>query len=165
MNGSAITRSVWMSSFSMMVLGVLLGRKGVGAVKEVVMYVGNVLTVMMGGCCNAQNALSLCIVAMLCITLRYDHLSVLNNILTFFLKKWNGFFFHKSSLHNSGLHIQFEHGGAKCISPTPGPITFTVVDVSGIHKVAIDFCNCRTNCQRTLHRYSYMLTNSISTPH
>ena len=109
------------------------------------MHVGNVLTVMMGGCCNARHALSLCIVAMHCIALRYDHSSVLNSILTFFLKKWNGLFFQKSSLHNSGLCIQLGHGGAKCISPTPGPITFTVVDVSGIHKVAIDFCNCHTN--------------------
>ena len=66
-----------------------MGRKGVGVVKEV-MHVGNVLTVMMGGCCDARHALSLCIVAMLCIALRYDHSSVLNSILTFFLKKWNG---------------------------------------------------------------------------
>jgi CxC2 like cysteine cluster associated with KDZ transposases len=62
-----------------------------------------------------------------------------------FLKKWNGLFFQKSSLHDSGLRIQLGHGGAKCITPTPGPITFTVVDISGIHNVAIDFCNCRTN--------------------
>src|SRR5271155_1406731 len=60
-------------------------------------------------------------------------------------KKWNGIFFQKSSLYDSGLCIQLGHGGAKCIAPTPGPITFTVVDVSGIHNVAINYCNCRTN--------------------
>ena len=77
----------------------------------------------------------------------------------FFFKKWNGHFFQKSSVHSAGLHIQLGHGGAKCIAPIPGPITFTVidvsgiysvaidslVDVSGIHSVAIDFCNCCTN--------------------
>jgi hypothetical protein len=52
-----------------------------------------------------------------------------------FLKKWNGSFFEKSSLHDSGLRIQLGHGGAKCIAPSPGPNSFTVVDVSGIHNV------------------------------
>ena len=32
-----------------------------------------------------------------------------------------------------------------CIAPLPGPNSFTVVNVSGIHNVAIDFCDCRTN--------------------
>jgi hypothetical protein len=65
-----------MSSFGMMVWGILLFKKGVGHVKEVAMHVGNVLTVMMVGCCNARNALSLCIVAMLYIALRYVYTSV-----------------------------------------------------------------------------------------
>ena len=74
------------------------------------------------------------------------------------------FFFEKSSLHNAGLCIQLEHGGASCISPKQGPLAFTVVDVSGIyfiaftsaivnkenhllgiHQVVIDFCNCHIN--------------------
>ena len=64
----------------------------------------------------------------------------------FHLKKWNVYFFEKLSVHDLGLHIQLGHGGAKCIAPTPGPIiSFTVVDVSGIQMVAIDFCDCRTN--------------------
>jgi hypothetical protein len=62
-----------------------------------------------------------------------------------FLKKWNGLFFEKSNLQDSGLRIQLGHGGAKCIAPTPGPSKFIVVDVTGIHKVAIDYCDCRTN--------------------
>ena len=56
-----------------------------------------------------------------------------------FLKKWNGSFFEKSSLIDAGLRIQLGHGGAKCIAPTPGPLTFIVIDVSGIHNVAIHF--------------------------
>ena len=42
----------------------------------------------------------------------------------------------------AGLHIQLGHGGASCISPKQGPLAFTVVDVSGIHLITIDFCNC-----------------------
>jgi CxC2 like cysteine cluster associated with KDZ transposases len=55
----------------------------------------------------------------------------------FLLKKWNGDFFEKSSLRDAGLRIQLGHGGGKCIAPTPGPITFIVVDVSGIYNVTI----------------------------
>jgi hypothetical protein len=83
--------------------------------------------------CHAFHRIEVC--SLLCLKQFSDH----------FLKRWNGSFFEKSSLHDSGLRIQLGHGGTKCISPTPGPIAFTVVDVSGIHKVAIDFCDCRTN--------------------
>ena len=62
-----------------------------------------------------------------------------------FLKKWNGFFFEKSTLQDAGLRIQLGHGGAKCIAPAPGPSKFIIVNVSGIHNVAIDYCDCRTN--------------------
>ena len=73
MNGSAFAKHAWMNSFGMMVWGILLFKKGVGHVKEVARHVGNVLTVMMVACCDVRNALSLCIVAMLCIALRYVH--------------------------------------------------------------------------------------------
>jgi hypothetical protein len=43
------------------------------------------------------------------------------------------------------LRIQLGHEGAKCVSPSTGPSAFTVIDVSGIHGVAIDFCDCRTS--------------------
>jgi hypothetical protein len=76
MNGLAIAKPAWMSSFDMMVWGVLLVRKGVGAVKEVVVHVGSVLTVTMVGYCDASNALWLCIVAMLSIASRYVHSSI-----------------------------------------------------------------------------------------
>jgi hypothetical protein len=57
--------------------------------------------------------------------------------LLFTFKKWNGSFFEKSSLRDSGLCIQLGHGGGNCIAPTPGPTTFIVVDVSGIQNVVI----------------------------
>ena len=53
------------------------------------------------------------------------------------------FFFEKSNLGNAGLRIQLGHGGATCISPKQGPLAFTVVDVSGIHFITIDFCKCQ----------------------
>ena len=54
-----------------MVWVVPLVRKGAGAAKRI-MLVGDVLTAMMGGCCDARNVLLLCMLAMLCIALRYD---------------------------------------------------------------------------------------------
>ena len=77
---------------------------------------------------------------MLCIILRYGCFFYFK-ILFWGFWKWNGLFFKKSSLHNAGLHIQLGHGGASCISPKWGPLAFTVVDVSGIHLITIDFCN------------------------
>ena len=57
----------------------------------------------------------------------------------------NGFYFCRSSLHEAGLRIQLGHDGAKCISPISGPPAFTVTDLSGVHCVAVDFCDCRQN--------------------
>ena len=73
MNGSFIAKHAWMSSFGMMVWVILWFKKGVGHVREVAMHVGNVLTALMVGCCDARNASSLFIVAMLYIALRYVH--------------------------------------------------------------------------------------------
>jgi hypothetical protein len=58
-----------------------LARKSVGAVKKV-MVAGNASTVMMGGCCDARNALSPYILEMLCIALRYVHPHSYNSFLT-----------------------------------------------------------------------------------
>jgi CxC2 like cysteine cluster associated with KDZ transposases len=60
-------------------------------------------------------------------------------------KVWNGSFFNKSNLSDLGLRIQLGHGGACCSNPLPGPLDFLVFDVSGIHHVAVDFCDCRIN--------------------
>ena len=61
---------------------------------------------------------------------------------TFSLQKWNGKFFEKVSLAALGLRVQLGHAGAPCPCPLPGPTDFMVFDVSGVHTVAIDFCNC-----------------------
>ena len=64
-----------MNCCDMMVWVVRSASKGVGAVKEK-MLAGNAWTVMMEGYCDARNAWSPYIVAMLCIALRYDHPSL-----------------------------------------------------------------------------------------
>ena len=58
---------------------------------------------------------------------------------------WNGNFFVATSLKDLGLRVQLGHGGQPCVSPSEGPKKFSVLDTSGIHYVAIDFCDCRTN--------------------
>jgi CxC2 like cysteine cluster associated with KDZ transposases len=60
-------------------------------------------------------------------------------------KVWNGSFFAKSNLKDLGLRVQLGHGGACCSSPLPGASDFVVFDVSGVHQVAVDFCDCRSN--------------------
>ncbi|GBE85897.1 hypothetical protein SCP_0804210 [Sparassis crispa] len=52
--------------------------------------------------------------------------------------------FHRETLKNLGLHLQLGHApGDQC----PNPIRafgdgFIVMDISGIHKVGLDFCGC-----------------------
>jgi hypothetical protein len=42
-----------------------------------------------------------------------------------------------------GLRVQLGHPiGVACINPRPVPKPFYVLHFSGIHEVAVDFCNC-----------------------
>ena len=70
--------------------------------------------------------------------------AIINNLIISF-QKWNGTFFQKSSLCAAGLRIQLGHGGAACPSPPLEPAKLTIIDLSGIHDIAIDFCDCRQN--------------------
>lgn len=65
-------------------------------------------------------------------------------------KVWNGSFFDKSNLRDLGLCIQLGHGGDCCSSPVSGSPDFLIFDVNGVHHVAVDFCDCRSN--RFLHK-------------
>ncbi|KAK6992523.1 CxC2 domain-containing protein [Favolaschia claudopus] len=56
------------------------------------------------------------------------------------VQSWDGRFFQRTSLKALGLRIQFGHAG--CTRPRPGHQSFVVLDVSGIHEVAVDFCAC-----------------------
>lgn len=57
-------------------------------------------------------------------------------------KHWTGFFYEKTSLQSLGLVIQLGHDGPSC--PSPGSVhkDFIVVDLSGIHTVNVQFCEC-----------------------
>lgn len=62
------------------------------------------------------------------------------------IEHWNGSFFQKISLKSLGLRIQLGHCiGLQCSNPTP-PLNddFVIVDVNGVHAVALDFCGCQT---------------------
>ncbi|KAM6492465.1 hypothetical protein JOM56_012189, partial [Amanita muscaria] len=60
-------------------------------------------------------------------------------------EEWNGLFFLKVSLQSLGLRIQLSHGGEQCLHPTSAPQGFCIFDVSGVHFVTVDFCNCVSN--------------------
>ncbi|KAG2152984.1 uncharacterized protein EDB93DRAFT_1239811 [Suillus bovinus] len=57
------------------------------------------------------------------------------NMLLHRLKKWDDRYFHPMTLKQLGLHIQLGHSAAF-------DDDFTVIDVHGIHEVALDFCDC-----------------------
>lgn len=74
------------------------------------------------------------------VSLVFHSHTVISNCCT---QRWNGSFFERMSLKECGLLIQLGHSGLHiCPRPTPGPKNFTVVDTSGIHQVAVSFCNC-----------------------
>jgi hypothetical protein len=38
--------------------------------------------------------------------------------------------------------MQLGHGGDCCPCPQAGPLSFVVVDTTGVHHVSIDYCDC-----------------------
>ncbi|KAI0054741.1 hypothetical protein BV25DRAFT_1785935, partial [Artomyces pyxidatus] len=59
------------------------------------------------------------------------------------MEKWNGTHFEAMSLKEMGLRVQLGHlPGRQCKFPEPGSSNFVVIDVNGVHKVALDFCGC-----------------------
>ncbi|KAG1908791.1 uncharacterized protein F5891DRAFT_1124415 [Suillus fuscotomentosus] len=57
---------------------------------------------------------------------------------------WNDSFFQPTSLKKMGLHVQLGHTPSeKCYNPHPSSSDdFVVIDVHGVHKIALDFCGC-----------------------
>ncbi|PPQ87021.1 hypothetical protein CVT26_005108, partial [Gymnopilus dilepis] len=69
------------------------------------------------------------------------------------ISKWNGSYFERISLKALGLRIQLGHPpGEKCVhSETCADDDFCIIDVNGVHNVAIDFCGCgQSNQQHTV---------------
>ena len=67
--------------------------------------------------------------------------------------------FRQGIPQNLGLHVQLGHGGSACPCPSPGPPSFMVFDISGIHVVNIDYCECpkddRVDRKSQLLRHSW----------
>jgi hypothetical protein len=69
-------------------------------------------------------------------------------------QEWTGKFFDKITLQSLGLRFQLGHGGLRCPLPVPGPSDFMVFDTTGVHCVAVDFCNCT---ETVFHRRTQLL--------
>lgn len=59
-------------------------------------------------------------------------------------QKWNGTFYETTTLKLLGLRIQLGHPiGQPCANPDRAfGDDFVVIDITGIHSVGLDFCNC-----------------------
>lgn len=67
-------------------------------------------------------------------------------------KEWTGTYWAKSSLKALGLRIQLNHPtGQHCLNPVKATNDdFVIIDVGGIHRVGVDFCNCHRVRPRTV---------------
>jgi hypothetical protein len=58
-------------------------------------------------------------------------------------------FFERRSLKSLGLVVQLGHPPGKgCSNPVKAVKTFTVIDVTGVHNVDLNFCNCDSKIER-----------------
>lgn len=56
-------------------------------------------------------------------------------------QRWNGSYFSRYSLREAGLTVQLGHDGDEC-PHAHEVITLTIIDTTGIHTVAVQFCDC-----------------------
>ncbi|KAJ6476013.1 hypothetical protein C8R47DRAFT_1178917 [Mycena vitilis] len=65
------------------------------------------------------------------------------------LPRWNGSFFVRRALMDLGLVIQLGHPcGTSCSNAVRAPKTFVLIDVTGIHHIALNFCDCDSRVER-----------------
>ncbi|KAJ6542872.1 hypothetical protein B0H19DRAFT_1268077 [Mycena capillaripes] len=58
-------------------------------------------------------------------------------------------FFERRTLKSLGLVIQLGHPpGTGCSDPIKAIVTFTVIDLTGIHNIDVNFCNCDSKIER-----------------
>jgi hypothetical protein len=69
-----------------------------------------------------------------------------------FLQEWTGMYWAKSSLKNLGLWIQLNHpSDQQCLKPAKATKdNFVIIDVSSIHCVRLDFCDCHCMLPHTV---------------
>ncbi|KAJ7024853.1 hypothetical protein C8F04DRAFT_1269860 [Mycena alexandri] len=83
-----------------------------------------------------------------CIVARHEVLP------THWIQEWTGDFFRRVGLSTLGLVVQLGHTpGSACPAMRRGKYKFTLIDVTGIHNVAVQFCECDA---RITHRQQLM---------
>ncbi|KIL54938.1 hypothetical protein M378DRAFT_46403, partial [Amanita muscaria Koide BX008] len=75
------------------------------------------------------------------------------------IKKWNGCFFEPASLKQLGLVVQLNHVlNEPCLNPSQAfNDDFVILDLDGIHSVALRYCNCH----RTVPRPTQLLRSRL----
>jgi len=60
------------------------------------------------------------------------------------LQRWNDKYFERMTLYSCGLVLNMNHGRHPCphVTHSPGPQDMTIMDINGIHQVAIGWCRC-----------------------
>ncbi|KAJ7623110.1 hypothetical protein DFH06DRAFT_1142895 [Mycena polygramma] len=91
-----------------------------------------------------------------CIVVRHQVLP------THWIQKWSAGFFQRVNLLSLGLTVQLGHTpGSACTTMRRGKYKFTVIDVTGIHNVAVQFCECDqriAHWQQLMHVYWWPAT-------
>ncbi|KAF8137999.1 hypothetical protein K438DRAFT_2119507 [Mycena galopus ATCC 62051] len=73
---------------------------------------------------------------------------------THWIEEWTGGFFRRRGLNTLGLVMQLGHPvGYGCPNSVRGNKVFVVIDVTGVHTVAVNFCHCDS---RVEHRQQLM---------
>ncbi|KAM6503686.1 hypothetical protein JOM56_000629 [Amanita muscaria] len=75
------------------------------------------------------------------------------------LQEWTGRYFSRISLRELGLRIQLNHPyGENCYNPVKSyNDNFTVIDLNGIHDVAVDYCGCHLVQPHTIQLLRFQL--------
>ncbi|KAJ7050144.1 hypothetical protein C8F01DRAFT_1001117 [Mycena amicta] len=65
---------------------------------------------------------------------------------THWIQQWNGRFFVRRSLKELGLVIQLGHpAGTSCPNSSKAHKDFVIIDVTGVHSIALNYCLCDSN--------------------
>ncbi|KIL60543.1 hypothetical protein M378DRAFT_83626, partial [Amanita muscaria Koide BX008] len=75
------------------------------------------------------------------------------------IQEWTGHCFSRTSLRALGMQIQLNHPyGQQCYNPIRSyNDDFTVIDLNGIHTVAVDYCNCHLTLPRAVQLLRFCL--------
>ncbi|KAJ7315783.1 hypothetical protein DFH08DRAFT_917665 [Mycena albidolilacea] len=93
--------------------------------------------------CAQQTCLGLALYCQACVVARHAVLP------THWIQEWNGNFFERRSLKELNLVVQLGHPpGSGCQNPVKATKNFVVIDVTGIHYVDLNFCDCDSRIER-----------------